>query len=359
MSRPVRARISTQALRHNYQQVKSLAPSSKIMSVVKADAYGHGMELVATALNKSDGFAVASTEEGIRLRETGLIQPIVLLSGFFSDTELPMLTGYQLSPVIHSLWQVDLLEKYSGNQFINVWLKFDSGMHRLGLDRENLETAVGRLKAKDNISISGVMTHLANADDPEDDTTRQQLDEYKKIRTAINDGESSIANSAGIVGWPDSHVDWVRPGIMLYGSSPMRFKTATELDLRPVMHFESQLIAISRRKAGERVGYGGDWLCEHDTTIGVVAAGYGDGYPRHAPPGTPVAVNGKRVPLIGRVSMDLITIDLGNQVRVRLGDPVELWGEHVYADEVALMSNTIAYELFCHVTRRVPRIAVE
>ncbi|MBE9515509.1 MAG: alanine racemase, partial [Proteobacteria bacterium] len=337
----------------------SFAPSSKIMSVVKADAYGHDMELVATALNKSDGFAVASTEEGIRLRETGLNQLIVLLSDVLTNDELPVLTGYQLSPVIHSLSQVDLLEKYTGNQFINVWLKFDSGMHRLGLNNDEIKQAQGRLQAQKNICIAGVMTHLASADDPADDTTENQLAEYKKLRIDLSEGESSIANSAGIIGWSDSHADWVRPGIMLYGSSPMRLKSSADLDLKPVMFLESQLIAVSRRKAGERIGYGGDWLCEHDTTVGVVAAGYGDGYPRHAPPGTPIAVNGKRVPLIGRVSMDLITVDLGEQATARPGDPVELWGKYVYVDEVALLSNTIAYELFCQVTRRVPRIAID
>lgn len=359
MSRPVVARISHKALSHNLNRVKALAPSSKIMSVVKADAYGHGLEQAAFALNMSDAYAVASVEEGIRLREAGVQQPVVLLSGFFSPAELPMLSGYRLSPVVHSLWQVDLLEDNVPSNTLNVWLKHDSGMHRLGFSHRDLITANERLNKIASIEVTGLMTHLANADETGDHATTEQISDFERMASQIRVENYSIANSAGIAGWQNSHQGWVRPGIMLYGSSPLINKTAKELDLKPAMHFASKVVSVSARKAGDRIGYGGDWKCEHDTRIAVVAAGYGDGYPRHAPPGTPVYINGERLPLAGRVSMDLITVDLGNQSDVKPGDDAELWGEHVHVDEVALLSNTIAYELLCHVTRRVPRINME
>ncbi|MDH5633737.1 MAG: alanine racemase [Gammaproteobacteria bacterium] len=358
MSRPVCARLDGSALRHNFQLVRKLAPESKILAVVKADAYGHGLEWVASQLLQADGFAVASIEEGIRLREAGIGEPVIMLSGFFSADELLLLTGYQLTPVVHSPWQVDVLEARVDKRPIDVWLKFDSGMHRLGFDETQCASAYQRLQQLDHVRIAGLMTHFANADNPRDATTKEQIDSFARLRDRLGNGQASLGNSAGIVGWPQCHQDWVRPGIMLYGSSPVLGKSADELGLEPVMYFESRLISVSQRKAGDRIGYGGDWLCAEDMTVGVVAAGYGDGYPRHAPPGTPVAVKGVRVPLIGRVSMDLITVDLSSVADATVGDPVELWGGTVHVDEIALLSNTIAYELMCHVTSRVPRLPI-
>lgn len=358
MARPARARLDALALLHNFRQVRRHAPAARVMAVVKANGYGHGLTWVAGTLKDADAFAVASAEEGATLRSAGIQQPVVLLEGFFTDDDLPALRTHRLVPVVHDEHQLRLLEADPRHAPDSLWVKLDTGMHRIGFPPESLPEVIQRLRRLPKLRELRVMTHFANADDPADDGTRRQIELFRAHAGRFS-FETSLANSAGIVAWPESHADWVRPGIMLYGASPLRGKTAAELDLKPVMTFESALIAVHRRRQGEAIGYGGDFVCPGDMSVGVVAVGYGDGYPRHAPPGTPVLVNGRRVPLIGRVSMDMITVDLRSQPEARSGDPAVLWGEGLPVDEVAAKAGTISYELLCHVAERIPRVVVK
>ncbi len=358
MTRPARARLDAQALHHNLQQVRRHAPKARVMAVVKANGYGHGLAWVANILKEADGFAVASTEEGMQLRQAGIVKPVLLLEGFFSADELPALQLRQLAPVLHDEQQLHLLESHSESLPHAVWVKLDTGMHRLGFAPESLPDLLARLRQLKGIHDIRVMTHFANADDVSSKNTRAQIELFRAQANGLG-LETSLANSAGIVAWPESHADWVRPGIMLYGGSPLIGKTAEELNLKPVMTLESALIAVHRRRRGEAIGYGGDFVCPEDMPVGVVAIGYGDGYPRHAPAGTPVLVNGQRVPLIGRVSMDMITVDLRSQPAARVGDPVVLWGEGLPVDDVAAKAGTISYELLCHVAERIPRVVMK
>ncbi len=358
MARPARARLDAQALHHNLQQVRRHAPQARVMAVVKANGYGHGLAWVANTLKDADGFAVASTEEGMQLRLAGVLKPIMLLEGFFSADELPALQLRQLAPVLHSEQQLHLLESHPTQLPHAVWIKLDTGMHRIGFAPESFPDVLNRLRKLNGIRDIRAMTHFANADDAANASTRAQI---ALFRAKVNGAglETSLANSAGIVAWPESHADWVRPGIMLYGGSPLLGKTAAELDLKPVMTLESALIAVHHRRQGEAIGYGGDFTCPEDMPVGVVAIGYGDGYPRHAPAGMPVRVNGQRAPLIGRVSMDMITVDLRDQPGARVGDPVVLWGDGLPVDEVATKAGTISYELLCRVAERIPRVATK
>ncbi|TAM45579.1 MAG: alanine racemase [Gammaproteobacteria bacterium] len=358
MARPARARLDAQALHHNLQQVRSHAPTARVLAVVKANGYGHGLAWVANTLKEADGFAVASTEEGMQLRLAGVIKPIMLLEGFFSSDELPALQLRQLAPVLHNEQQLHLLESHPAALPHAVWVKLDTGMHRIGFAPEQLTDVLARLRQLKGIHDIRAMTHFANADDTANAATRTQIELFRSKVNSLG-LETSLANSAGIVAWPESHADWVRPGIMLYGGSPLLGKTAEELNLKPVMTLESALIAVHHRRQGEAIGYGGDFVCPEDMPVGVVAIGYGDGYPRHAPAGTPVLVNGSRVPLVGRVSMDMITVDLRAQPKARVGDPVVLWGEGLPVDEVAAKAGTISYEILCHVAERIPRVVMK
>jgi alanine racemase len=306
-------------------------------------------------LDSADGYAVASVEEGAELRAAHITRPISLLEGFFDPAELPDISQHRLTPVVHHAGQVSDIEEAKGIGGLDVWLKVDTGMHRIGFSPEQAADAAARLAACPAVASVRWMSHFANADNRFDSATKYQIDGFLKLVEG-RDVESSLANSAGIVAWPASHLDWVRPGIMLYGASPLIGHSAVELGLKPVMTLQSQLIAVHQRKKGAAVGYGGDWVCPEDMPVGVVAIGYGDGYPRHAPPGTPVVVNGTRVPLIGRVSMDMITVDLRSQRQARVGDPVVLWGEDPPVDEIAALAGTISYELMCCVTPRIPRV---
>lgn len=357
MTRPVRARVDAAALRHNLSRVKALAPRSEVMAVVKADAYGHGLVWAAQQLRQADAFAVAGVDEAISLREAGIYQPICLLSGFFGSDELVLLSAYRLSPALHSLDQVRQLANARLPHPVTVWLKLDTGMHRLGLQPQQLDKAMATLRDSDAVSDVNLMTHFACADDETSPATHDQIKQFAEVSAGF-EGRASLANSAGICAWPDSHQQTVRPGIMLYGSSPLMTRSAADLDLRAVMTLESRLIAVRDLKEGDRVGYGGDWQCPRDMRIGVIACGYGDGYPRHAPAGTPVLVNGRAAPLAGRVSMDLITVDLSGHMEARVDDTVVLWGENLPVDGIAMAAGTISYELLCQVTSRVPRVAV-
>lgn len=357
--RDARLGISTRALHHNMQRVREAAPYSRVMAMVKADAYGHGARLVAETLAEADAFGVAFLDEALALRAAGIRQPITVLEGVFSDNEMFEAVRQNLSVVIHQEEQVALLERCRLTGPINVWLKLDTGMHRLGLAPEAAGNAFRRVRAARITGEVGLMTHFACADQLDSPLTDQQLTRFRAVQQQLTrNGDASLpdslSNSAGILAWPAAHGAWVRPGIMLYGSSPFPDQSAESLGLRPVMTLTSRLIAVRPLKKGEPVGYGASWVTDRDTRIGVVAIGYGDGYPRHARTGTPVLVEGRRVPLVGRVSMDMITVDLGD-LPAQLGAHCVLWGEGLPADEVAAHAGTISYELFCKVTARVRR----
>lgn len=356
MSRPAEAALSSSALQHNLQRVRQLAPKSKVMAVVKANGYGHNLLRVANALGEADAFGVASLEEGWALRRAGIQKPITLLEGFFDAAELSDIVEHGFTPTIHHVWQVNALAQAKLQQAIPVWLKLDTGMHRLGLDPESLMEATEYLLNSGNIERNpGLISHLANADDGDDPATREQLAQFEAAGWS---GPKSLANSAGIVAWPETHYDWVRPGIMLYGVSPMLGQTGLQHDLKPVMTLRSRIISIKHLKKGDKVGYGGTFECPEDMPVGVVAMGYGDGYPRHAPSGTPVRVGDHVVKLVGRVSMDMISVDLRSHPHARVGEQVTLWGEGLPIEAVAEQAGTIGYELLCGVTSRVKPVQV-
>ncbi len=352
------ARIDLAALRHNLRRVREAAAGKHIMAIIKADAYGHGLLRIARALSPGvDGLGVARLEEAVRLRDAGITHPITLLEGFLEAAELAVISERRLNVVVHRSDQIAILAQTSLAQPLGVWLKVDTGMHRLGIAPAEAESAWRRLQSCPAAEPLGLMTHLANADDRSDAYTLQQLQCFNQATAAIS-APRSIANSAGILGWPASHADSVRPGVMLYGVSPFSGGIGEQEKLQPVMTLCSRLIAVNSLHKGDAVGYGGSWVCPEDMPVGVVAAGYGDGYPRHAESGTPLLVNGRRVPLIGRVSMDMITVDLRSQPQARVGDPVVLWGKGLPVEEIARYASTIPYELLCGVARRVEFVEV-
>jgi alanine racemase len=351
MSRAACARISSAALEHNLNRARHAAPASRILAVIKANGYGHGIVRVARALASADAFAVASIDEAVILREAGINQPIVLLEGVFNASEVEEAAARHLELVVHAEEQLQVLEAARLPAPFPIWLKIDTGMHRLGFAPAQAADARQRLEACPAAGQLRLMSHLANADRPGDARTDAQLDLFDACAEGFS-GERSMANSGAVLAWQRSHFDWVRPGIMLYGASPFG-DTGAEQDLRPAMTLGTRLIAVNRRRRGDAVGYGGTWTCPEDMLVGVAAIGYGDGYPRHAPNGTPVLVNGRRVPLIGRVSMDMICLDLRSQPEARPGDPVVLWGDGLPVEEVARAAETISYELLCRVTERV------
>jgi alanine racemase len=353
MTRVAVAVINLDAVRHNLSKVRTCAPNAKVMAVIKADGYGHGLLRMAEALQDADAFAVARVDEGIRLREAGFNNRIAVLEGFTDAEELDATLHYQLDAVVHSLAQLETLESKTESGNVTVWLKLDTGMNRLGFKAKEFRSVYQRLSQcpllKKPINL---ITHFANADDVNDNKTPKQISLFNETVAGLLGGRS-MANSAGILGWEQSISNWVRPGIMLYGISPFPDSTGQQLGLRPVMELHSRLIAVKQIEAGDTVGYGGSWICKKPTTMGIVAIGYGDGYPRHAKVGTPVLVNGLRVPLIGRVSMDMISVDLETQNQAKPGDPVTLWGEDLPVEEIAQWADTIPYTLVCAVTRRV------
>ncbi len=345
--------IDLGALEHNLRRVRAAAPNSRVMAMLKADAYGHGVLSAADALMDADAFAVARVGEGIDLRAAGITKTIVVLAGFFDAEELAQAAANDLHLVIHEPGQLSMLQQQSLSNQVTCWLKVDTGMHRLGFPIGEAMDAYNVLRACGSVADGvGLMTHLSNADDPQNPETDHQIRLLKPLIEQTG-AIGSIANSGGILNWPDSHLDWVRPGIMLYGSSPFIGKTGVDDGLLPVMTLQSCLIAIHDFKKGDGVGYGKTWICPDDMTIGAVAIGYGDGYPRHVPSGTPVLLNGEIVPLVGRVSMDTITVDLSTQPQAKVGDRVTLWGEGLAAETVAEHAGTISYELYCQVTGRV------
>jgi alanine racemase len=314
MSRPAKVVINLPALRHNFSRTRTLAPNSRVMAIVKADAYGHGMVSVAQSLEQADAFGVACLEEARELRQAKIKQRIILLEGPYYGEELIEISQLGLDTVVHDLSQVEMLEQTQLNKPVSIWLKLDTGMHRLGFSPDLACKVLARLEQSSCVRGIRLMTHLASANNREDSMTREQLQCFGQFNKNIS-LEKTIANSAGILAFPDAHVDWVRPGIMLYGVSPFSDSNGLQEGLKPVMTFQSKLITVKALKAGDPVGYGATWRCPEYMHVGVVAAGYGDGYPRHAESGTPVLVNGKRVELIGRASMDMLTVDLRSQLK--------------------------------------------
>ena len=354
MSRPAAARIDLAAIRHNYRVAKALAPSARAVAVVKANGYGHGAVAVARALApEADAFAVACIEEALELRDSGVTRPILLLEGIFEPDELTLVERNDLTPVIHSQGQLDWLLQARPSRPLEVWLKMDTGMHRVGLAPEHFSNAHAALSACPHVGGIISMTHLARADELDSDATTRQLACFRDHAGQFATPRS-LANSAAVLAWPAAHGDWIRPGIMLYGATPLNGPHPNSERLRPTMSLESALISVRELAAGEPIGYGGRFVCDRPTRVGVVAMGYADGYPRHAPDDTPVTVNGRLSRIIGRVSMDMLTVDLSNMPQARVGDPVQLWGDQVAANDVAAASGTIAYQLFTGVSRRIP-----
>lgn len=353
MSRATTVRLDLEALAYNFQRVKQAAPGCRIAAAVKADGYGHGLRRIATALADADAFAVASLEEALELRDAGIKQRILLLEGVHESRELPECSAHALDVVVHHLEQVRMLERSRLAQPLRLWLKVDSGMHRLGLEPSAVPSIFERLlRCPAAAAAFGFVSHLARADERDHAATRQQLHTFT---SAIADlpGARSLANSAGILEWPATHFDWVRPGLMLYGASPFADAEGVDYDLRPVMSLETRLISIKQLRQGDAVGYGATWTCPEDMAVGVAAVGYGDGYPRHAPSGTPVLLNGRTAPLVGRVSMDMISVDLRQHPEAQIGDPVVLWGAGLPIERIAKAAATIPYTLTCGITARV------
>lgn len=356
MPRPTTATIHAGALRHNLAEIRRRAPASRVMAMVKADGYGHGLERTARALSGADAFGVATLDDGRRLRAIGIGQPILLLSGFNAASDLPDMRALGLDAVVHHACQLEMLEQAGEGTPIRCWLKVDSGMHRLGFAPGRVREAHARLSRMPGVADDIVlMNHFASADEADNAQTREQMRVFAEC-TAGLPGARSLANSAAVLGWPDSHADWVRPGGALYGMSVTAGRTGGDYGLRPAMSLDTALIAVNQVCRGEKVGYSATWTCPEDMPIGIAAAGYGDGYPRHAPSGTPVLVGGRPARVAGRVSMDLMAIDLRGLPDARPGDPVRLWGEGLPVETVAEAAGTIGYQLTCGVTRRV-RIA--
>ena len=351
--RPTKAIIDLNALRHNFSTIQKIAPDSHVIAVVKANAYGHGLAKIAQALPQAEMFAVATPSEAYTLRRAGITQSILLLEGFFEAKELLKIVNNDLQVVIHNSAQINALKEFKSDKKLNVWLKIDSGMNRLGFKVEELPQIEQDLANVQCINKPiRLMSHLASADDPQDDFTEVQLETFLQSTEHLM-LERSMANSAGVLEAQDAHFDWVRPGLILYGCSPMVGTTGADYGLQPVMNLESQIMAIKHLKKGESTGYGRHWFADKNTVIGLVAIGYGDGYPRHAKNGTPVWVNGRTVPLVGRVSMDMLAVELGPEHNEAIGDRVVLWGKELPAEIVATHADTIPYTLSCGVTGRV------
>ena len=358
MARPTTVTIHPDALRHNLGEMRKRAPESRVMAVVKADGYGHGLERVARTLSDADAFGVAALSDAERLRKAGLTQPIVLLSGFDVVEDLAQLRQLDVETVIHHRSQLRMLEQADIGTPIRCWLKLDSGMHRLGLAPDEFREAHARLLVMPTVANEIVlMNHFASSDEfggtaDSGRQTREQIRVFAEA-TAGLPGLRSLANSAAVLGWPQAHADWVRPGGALYGISVVAGKSGSDFGLRPAMTFATRLLAVKPVAKGERIGYSATWECPQDMPVGVAAVGYGDGYPRAVPSGTPVLVNGRRAEIVGRVSMDLMAIDLRGQPDAKVGDPVVLWGEGLPVETIADAAGTIGYEPVCSITRRV------
>jgi len=350
MARPIQARINLSAMENNLQ-VARRATDARIMSVIKADGYGHGLMRTAEALAESDGFGLLDIQDAIRLRDAGYRQVILLLEGFFNKDELTAIAEHDLACVIHNDEQLTMLDAWPEKRKLDVWLKINTGMNRLGFKPDQVAAVMEKLQRHRAVGNITLMTHFANADEARGIADPMAL--FKEITSTYRVGRS-LANSAALLRYPASHADWVRPGIMLYGASPFSDASASELGLKPAMTLSSRIIATQDLKAGDEVGYGAIFRAEHAMRIGIVACGYADGYPRQAPNGTPILVDGQRCKTLGRVSMDMLYVDLSSLPGASVGSKVVLWGDGMPIEEVARAAGTISYELMCALTARVP-----
>jgi alanine racemase len=350
MARPLVAQIDNAALAANLARVRALAAGARVIAVVKADAYGHRLARVLPALAAADGLALVALDTAVRLRERGEQRPVLLLEGFFAPAELDTFAAHSLASVVHCAEQVDMLEKARLSRPLDVYLKLNTGMNRLGIAPADARALAQRLSQAQGVASLCLMTHFARADEP--DAIAEPLARFNAACEGLP-YPRSLANSAGVVRYADVGGDIVRPGVMLYGATPFATRSARALGLSPVMTLRSKLIGVQTLGAGDSVGYAATFTAARPTRIGVVACGYADGYPRHAPNGTPVLVDGQRVPIAGRVSMDMLTVDLSNVPAARIGSDVVLWGEGLPVDEVANAAGTVGYELLCAVAPRV------
>ncbi len=346
--------VDAAALRNNLAVVRRFAPAARVIAAVKANAYGHGLVHAARALAGADAFGVARVEEGLALRAARIEQPIVVLEGAFDASQLEAAAGHDLQLAVHSFEQIAMLEQYAGMHRFSVWLKVDTGMNRLGFRLEELAAAHARVKSCAAVGTMRLLTHLASAENAGGAETKLQLERFRALSEPLR-LERSIANSAGIIAWPDAHAEWVRPGLMLYGASPFAERSAADLGLLPAMTFATQLIAVRNVAAGEAIGYNGIWRAPRRSRIAVAAVGYGDGYPRCMRAGAPALINGREAPIVGRVSMDMTMLDVTDLPNAAVGDEVTLWGQGLAAERVAPFADTIAYELFCRIAERVRR----
>jgi len=354
-----RAEIDIQALKFNVARIKERVGKARVLSVIKADAYGHGLDNVTKHIWPDvDGFAVATINEGIQCRRVQSYKPVVVLSEFWCQEQLAQFEIWSLDPVIHNLAQLPWILNYSGTP-LNVWIKFDSGMNRLGINTGDVESLFNELKKNQSIGQIRLVSHLANADMEGDRYTRIQEQNFQHVVRKL-DCESSLANTAGVMKWPETHKDWVRPGLMLYGVSPYQQNPAEcageANELQPVMSLKSRIISVKDVDSDQPVGYGGTFVTKRKTRIAMVGLGYGDGYPRVVDDNACVLLSSKRAPVIGRISMDMITVDVTDIADVMIGDQVTLWGAGLNIEEVARWAGTIPYELLCKVTPRIPRV---
>ncbi|WP_018150532.1 alanine racemase [Leeia oryzae] len=350
MSRPTYADIRLDHLVHNYRLAKA-HHGGNALATIKANAYGHGAIQCAEALHEeADGFAVAAIEEAIQLRKAGVTKPILLLEGFFEAAELELINQYNFWTAVHHRWQVDAILAASLKAPLNVWLKMDSGMHRVGLHPQEYATAYRELQQSGKVSNIVKMTHFARADEPNHPATTQQIKTFEQGTEGLG-GDSSICNSPAILAWSDAYRHWARPGIMLYGATPFAEAQPLASQLKPVMQLTAGIISVRELEAGEPIGYGARFITERPTKVGVVSCGYADGYPRLAQTGTPVMIDGQPSRLIGRVSMDMLTVDLTNIAGAGIGSRVELWGDHIPVSTVAESAGTIPYEILCNIKR--------
>ncbi|NDY94578.1 alanine racemase [Wenzhouxiangella limi] len=352
MARNTLARIEPDAVAHNLAVVRRQAPRSRVMAVVKADAYGHRIDLVLPALEAADMLAVATLDEARAIRRLGNRQPVLLLEGVLDSSDLAVAESLGLELTLHHPDQVEMLARYGHAPTPRLWLKVDSGMHRLGVEPARVAELHGRLKALPGVKQVNLVSHFASAEDPDDRLVREQIARFDAAVVGL-DGEHCLANSAAILEHPDAHRDWVRAGVLLYGISPLPDRTGPDLDLQPAMSLQAELLAINRVPAGESIGYGARFTAERDLRVGVAGIGYGDGYPRSVADGTPVLVGDKLCRVVGRVSMDMVTLDLAACPEARIGDRVVLWGRGLPVETVADGADTIPYELVCRITRRV------
>ena len=367
------ATINSAALRHNIQLIKSFAPNQKLLAMIKANAYGQGLLPAAHILaDQVDGFGVARLREALEIQETGYTGKILLVEGFFDREELLKTLSRRFDSVIHCYEQLELLEqvakeweKEQQKGFwkrktkiyfpINVWLKIDTGMHRLGVHPEQVDEFYQRLKKCPLVESISFVSHFSRADELDCGYTEKQISTFEQATQSYPEHARSISASSGILYWKQAHYEWVRPGIIMHGISP-HYEPITHLGFQPVMTLSSSLIAVRTHKAGEPVGYGGTWVSPKDTKLGVIAMGYGDGYPRNAPEGTPVLINGRKVPIVGRVSMDMLTVDLGADSQDKVGDEAIFWGKDLLIEEIAEHIGVISYEL---ITKLTPRVIFE